>query len=313
MDRTLSILSFPKELIHKILFYLCYDDIINFCMTCKLGSTILSDQFFWKKKSVRDTLLPSDYFQDNYMKPYIRYKYLLHNYGRTCCDTSFEYPITFGHLYNSLMNNDLPILKYLLTRYTCCHINIAKVMLLELCIHNSDVEMSKFLLEYFKFNQKQFTDVFHKISSSFFRNEPIRYRHVLYNKNNYEIFEYLLNNSSTNDINKYLILSIVLMFPFSETKFQRIINIGNYNLDQLILSVIKNCSLNQSEYICIVKGSQFFVSISFIEWLLNNHDFEKNTLDQLSNFLIKSISSSIDSEYIDLSKRLLSNNKLTAS
>lgn len=289
----LNILSFSRELQFRILFYLPHVDVINYCMTCKLASTILSDEYFWKKKTNIDLGLPMECFYIDKMSPCKRYSYLFDNYApdRLYYITN---PYTAYELFiKSIRDCDLLILKYLVDRY-------------EFLFYEMELEYTYLIYAFETSNVDTFGYVYDMVKpgpgpsfivgmfDKVLRERNKYYKTFINNKNNYDITEYILKNLSFDNDDKKKILSVVLMFPFCQNKFNRIIKIGNYDVNDLILTLIdSNYTLNKNN-IPVTEdkfAGHYFncISIFFIEWLLKTFDYKEDTIIKVRQSLLNTM------------------------
>lgn len=289
-------ISLPKELQFNILFYLSYEETINYALTCKSTFLILNDKYFWRKKLKKRLDLPlkctvtdkdfAQLFDLIDIQPHIRYYNIIKNISN---NSSTLYNI----ISNSIKDNDLSMVNFLVNNLSFPIIDLYKSSLLVDALSYSDVDMVKFMIEFFSPNQEEYAQIFDGVmrEKDYHTTDVITSAergdyYFSNNKNNYDIIEYLLTNSKFNYGNLETIIWILLSFPLSQDKFQRILQIGDFDANDLILSLV-GCTFEftESNIIRTKVNYYYLISISFLEWLLNNYDFKKEVIYELCESL----------------------------
>lgn len=255
-DKTscLHILSLPPEIQTRILLTLPYKDVINYCQTCKLTYPILNDQYFWKNKAALDFGLPKELFDyignpDKFSKEhstdipcvslkvpsmtaFYKYRYLTKYYNKECflgTVANLElYPIyTSRCIYNTIINHDAPLFKFFLDRITDFDIKEIKPLIMQFLIKKGDVRILKIIIEYFKFEEKDFNDFFELILTRMDKK-------FVSNPDNYNIIEYIIKNFTFQNQTYDYISLIIAMIKFSSSDLEEILVTGRNHIIQLL-------------------------------------------------------------------------------
>lgn len=283
-NKSLGILTLSKELQFKILFLLPYDDVINYCLTCKLASTILLDGYFWKKKTEIDTQLPIYCFHMDNISPHIRYKYLYDNYKASNLSNITGLFLAYQYFHKSIKNHDISILKYLLGKYEIFFHETSRGLLLD-ALEISDTDIFKYLFDIVKPDASVICWMFGVASF----NRDSYYQPFVNNKNNYDIVEYLFENLFFDEDQKKILLKVILMCSFCENKFRNILNICNYDVNDLLLTFVGiNYVIIEDDIPITVKRGYTYVSIHYLKWLLINYDFDDVVINKFTKSLFNS-------------------------
>lgn len=280
----LNILSLPREIQLHYLLYLKFNDIVNYALTCKSSYELLRDKYFWKIKTKADSHLPLYCFNDLFDKDGIIacniYHSIVNKSGYTLSNNFPDEIIVYYNIDLAIINDHPRILDYFVKEFFDMIVD-HKIAIIKDAMELSNVEIVKLMLE--RFNPDCY-ELEYILEDILYNIDTYRYhkRDMSDNPNNYQIIEYILSNFNVNYNIHRLILLIVLRFPFCKKNFEKLLVIGNYGVDYVISAVTENIfHLNDSDQIMFKRGCFYYVSISFIEWILTSYNINKMVMNGL--------------------------------
>lgn len=291
-SESLNVTSLPREVvINNVFIWLDYGEIINYAKSCKSTSFILYDKYFWINKLNKNPSLGShithndivELFDVNNILPYFRYKYITDYY----CYILSKAP-TWGCIYIpdlAMKNCDIPIIKFMLKKYPSSNVNL---YLLKNSLHFSKVSIVDVIFKNYHPDQMVYQVCFNDIVKEIINNRFYGCDSIVNNPNNYEIIEYILNNVNLNEHNQGLVMMILSQFKFEEQKLRKIMSIHINYINILMSIIIKdNFCLIEREYMSVHTpvSKCKYVSVEFLEWILNNYHLDENIMLALTNCL----------------------------